>query len=86
MVIIMVCVNCRVYFSGTVGEGATVTLSCAGGTGTPGRYLIVQIPGKLGILTLCEVQVFGNGRSDSVFQHCKGDTTELISIMTFIIP
>ena len=48
--------------SGIVGSGATVTLSCAGGSGTPGRFLIVQIPGKLGILTLCEVQVFGNGR------------------------
>ena len=38
-----------------------MTVTCA--AGTIGRYLIVQIPGASEILTLCEVQAFGQGKS-----------------------
>ncbi|KAJ1174186.1 hypothetical protein NDU88_006009 [Pleurodeles waltl] len=40
----------------SLGLGETVNLNC---TGMKGRYVTVTIPGRVGYLTLCEVQVHG---------------------------
>ena len=54
---------CGVY-SGTVCEGGIVTVVC--NVGTRGRYVLIQIPGSLEILTLCEVQVFEGSKFSSL--------------------
>ena len=45
---------CKTY-SGVAG--ALTTINCA--ANIVGRYLIIQIPGVAEVLTLCEVEVFG---------------------------
>ena len=44
-------------YNGTVDTGATIYMSCDHRC-TMGRYLIVQIPGDMETLTLCEVEVY----------------------------
>jgi hypothetical protein len=42
-------------YVGAVIAGGTVAFECS----LEGRYVVVQIPGNMEILTLCEVEVFG---------------------------
>uniref|UniRef100_A0A673HFX1 Fucolectin tachylectin-4 pentraxin-1 domain-containing protein n=1 Tax=Sinocyclocheilus rhinocerous TaxID=307959 RepID=A0A673HFX1_9TELE len=48
---------CRCAVVSTIPSGATANFSCGG---IEGRYVTVHIPGDLKILTLCEVEVYGD--------------------------
>ena len=44
-------------YSGPVGTGETVEITCS--TPSVGQLVIIQIPGPINTLTLCEVEVYG---------------------------
>ncbi|XP_049324928.1 uncharacterized protein LOC103037467 [Astyanax mexicanus] len=58
--------NPRVAVVSSIPAGKDKTFNFGGGVS--GRYVNIIIPGKHRILTLCEVQVFGSRRSESLTQ------------------
>ena len=46
------------FFSGVAVDAQEIPISC--NTSLPGRYVRIELSGTSEILTLCEVEVFGN--------------------------
>ena len=48
---------CQPQYSGPAAHNDILDLNC--NPGTKGRYVLIQVPGNSEILTLCEVEVYG---------------------------